>query len=135
MKTGKVRLLFGDDFELSQSSALQKLYDAKVEMRLFVGQMNYHPKVWVFQGAKESAVVIGSSNLSQPALMSNIEANVLISDNEFVNTLRESFKHLWLSNGLEIDQDWIDHYRDREELAKAEPADMREMGDRISPQI
>jgi hypothetical protein len=120
MKVGKVRLLFGDDFELSESSALQKLYDAKVEMRLFVGNMNYHPKVWVFAGAKESGVVVGSSNLSQPAMMSNIEANVLTFDNDLVTQLRDSFRRLWLENGREIDQEWIDHYRDREEIAKSE---------------
>jgi hypothetical protein len=120
-RRGKVRLLFGDDFKLSESAALQKLFDLGVEIRLFTGEMNYHPKIWLFQGAKEAVSIIGSSNLSKSALMSNIEANVLIDDPKFCETLQKSFACLWDNYGLEINQEWIDHYRDREEVARSEP--------------
>jgi len=123
---GQIKLLFGDDFELSESAALQKLFDSKVEIRLFVGNMNYHPKIWIFKGPSSAVVVVGSSNLSQPALVTNIEANVLIEDKEFAGILGESFQILWNEFGREIDQEWIDHYHDREEVAKSEPRYTRE---------
>ena len=117
---GKVRVLFGDDFDISQSAALRQLYSCNAELRLFVGDMSYHPKVWLFEGGKDSLSIVGSSNMSKPALTTNIEANVLVDDSGFAKTQIDFFEDLWDNYGTPIDEDWIDHYEDREEAAKSE---------------
>lgn len=117
---GRVKVLFGDDFDISESAGLRQLHSRNAELRLFVGSMNYHPKVWLFDGNEESVSIVGSSNLSKPALTTNIEVNVLVRDSGFTKTQIDFFEDLWDNYGTPIDEDWIDHYKDREEAAKSE---------------
>ena len=76
-----VTVVFGDDFRLSQSSALRTLMATGCQLRLHSGETHpgFHPKVWIIdydEGAR--GVVVGSSNLSRGGLITNAEANVVL---------------------------------------------------------
>jgi len=118
---GRVQVLFGEDFDLSESAALQHLFSSNVELHRFVDTVNFHPKVWLFQGENEFVGIVGSSNLSKPALTTNIEANVLVNDPTFVKTQINFFEELWDHYSEAVDQDWMNYWRDREEAEKVYP--------------
>lgn len=121
---GKVQLLFGDDFGISQSKALRLLLRVGADLRLFVAENgeNYHPKMWIFQGKNGSTSLTGSSNLSRGALTTNVEANILIERSR--NVVKQQvafFNSLWDDRSYyPIDEEWIDHYSDIERSLAAE---------------
>ena len=75
---GKLKLIFGEDFNLTDSSALESLLDQGAEMKVYLSRKGvYHPKIWMFKLTDRWAIVIGSSNLSRDALTNNIEASLV----------------------------------------------------------
>ena len=74
-----VHFLFGDDFNLTQSAAIDSLMRLGCDLSLYVGDSNYHPKLWIIE-LKDGhrTVILGSSNLSRGGLVANAEANVML---------------------------------------------------------
>jgi hypothetical protein len=117
----EVSVVFGDDFLLSESGALESLMTMGCRMRLHSGEQHvgYHPKVWIVDYASGSrAVMLGSSNLSAGGLRGNAEANVLLR-----GAIEElaGFDDLWQSfyddSHVFTDQD-LATYVDSEKAAK-----------------
>lgn len=97
---------------------MRQLLRMGVDLRLFLSEsgINYHPKMWIFEGACKLASFTGSSNLSMPALSTNIEANILlVNDHAIVKEQINYFECLWEKFSFkEVDEEWIDHYVDME---------------------
>jgi hypothetical protein len=116
-----VSVVFGDDFLLSESAALESLMTMGCQMRLHSGvtHVGYHPKLWIVDYESGSrAVLLGSSNLSAGGLRANAEANVLIRGS--IEELA-AFDDLWQSfyddSHVFTDQD-LATYVDSEKAAK-----------------
>ena len=85
------------------------------------GIPTFHPKAWVFHGARSDVAIVGSSNLSRAALTSGVEWNLCVSrghDPAAFDEVARAFEELWPA-GRVVDRAWIEAYRERAEL----PAD------------
>ena len=83
----------------------------------------FHTKGYIFKYNNQGIIkaLIGSSNITRPALMTNIEWNLLTISSlngEVVNKVLEEFQRLF-NNALFLDQQFIDTYRIKYNLEKA----------------
>jgi HKD family nuclease len=103
---GSARLLTGlDDFltDVGAVDAVARLPGA--ECRVFLprgvgGAGRFHPKLYVFEGERESSVIVGSANLTGAGLETNHEASLWLRgepDDDTVGAIRDGFDLLWAS--------------------------------------
>lgn len=81
-----------------------------IECKIFVTEKNlgFHSKCYIFEYETYYKIYIGSSNITQSALKSNIEWNVLIKskkDSHFTNRILKEFNLLWNSSNLECNNE------------------------------
>ena len=128
-KSGRAIFLLGLDFSSTDPQVLRDLYDFQEKSNLFEllcykGNLqettSYHPKIYLFNGNENQNIAyIGSSNLTRGGLVSNIEANIMISslgETEVFSDLSDTFLRLRLDkNRIKPNSRFIDKY---EELYK-----------------
>jgi len=129
-KSGKAIFLIGLDFSSSDPNVLRDLFSYQEKSNSFEllcyrgGEASevstYHPKVYLINGdVKQNTAIVGSSNLTRGGLISNTEANILISsddDSEIFSDLSDVFLSLRLDDRRVIpNYKFIDKY---EELFK-----------------
>lgn len=104
------QVLVGIDLP-TQPSALQKMFDNKVEARVhnIKGQF-FHPKVYMFRLDDSWLAYIGSGNCTQGGLERNIEMSVKVEDEDTVEELIKWFGIYFDKHGEELTQDFIDEY-------------------------
>ena len=97
-KGGNARIVASDYLHFTQPAALEMLMKMQgVNVRLLQG-VQYHGKLYLFNGAENAQVLVGSSNITQAALSKNDEINFLFSDgDERVNQARQQFERIWTS--------------------------------------
>ncbi|SMC16460.1 PLD-like domain-containing protein [Clostridium acidisoli DSM 12555] len=83
-------------------------------MKIFVAtkELGFHTKVYVFEMEEEYKIIIGSSNITQRALKSNIEWNIrAISKkyNNFTKEILEAYLSLWEKTS-ELDENFLIKY-------------------------
>ncbi|MDQ3748100.1 MAG: phospholipase D family protein [Acidobacteriota bacterium] len=98
-------LITGVDQKGTSKEALEALIKLDVNSYVFyvpVISPIFHPKIYLFEGEEKSELIIGSSNLTQPGLFTNIETSLLVSidnkietDRIIVEQLKEYFKELF----------------------------------------
>ncbi len=114
-KEARVRILVSDYLYISDVKALRRLVgwmnvafeeftEARLEARLIQmarlpsSPASFHPKAWQISDGDSGIIVVGSSNLSRPALQSGIEWN-LISERRSApvahEQVRVEFSSLW----------------------------------------
>ena len=95
-KDGNARIVASDYLHFTQPAALEMLMKMQgVNVRLLQGAQ-YHGKLYLFNGAANAQVLVGSSNITQAALSKNDEINFLFSDgDERVNQARQQFERIW----------------------------------------
>lgn len=102
----KGKILTGTYLNFTDSQSLRKLTEfTNLDVRLFIASANkgFHPKAYIFEYTDYYKVIIGSSNITQYALKSNVEWNVkIITKNEdksegqvFIAQLVNAFNELW----------------------------------------
>jgi HKD family nuclease len=81
-------------------SAVQTLAPGKERIRLYTGK--FHPKMYLFQtGALESTLIVGSPNLTDAGLQSNVEAALRLDVSprsghyHLINKCIEQFNRWW----------------------------------------
>ena len=60
--------------------------------------MGFHTKVYIFENENSYKIIIGSSNITQSALKSNIEWNVKVISKEdapFIQDVLKEYNNLW----------------------------------------
>lgn len=77
----KIEFYLGIDDKGTSREALLELLNKNIETYIYYNPTKrtraiYHPKLYMFRGAKANRVILGSSNLTRPGLFNNIEASL-----------------------------------------------------------
>lgn len=127
-KEKNVKLLFSFDMAITDPKAILELLELGVEVKVYqTNKGTFHPKVWLFKRNDKWSCIVGSANLTRPALFDNVEASVFIDNtNNFNGIIEQSimfFNYLWNSeNSKNIDKKeinaWINKLITRSKIKK-----------------
>ncbi|KYH32056.1 ATP-dependent RNA helicase SrmB [Clostridium tepidiprofundi DSM 19306] len=99
----------------TEPKALERIRKFKnIDLKIFVAsnEKGFHTKAYIFENKEEYKIIIGSSNITQRALKSNIEWNVSIiskKDNSFTRKVLEEYLNLWELTSV-VDNDFLNSY-------------------------
>ena len=90
---GSVEIIAGLDFKTTDPQSMHyliQLQKSVPNLKFYcygdkdVNKNNivFHPKIYLFQGKKETTGIVGSTNLTQGGLMTNFEANVIFKESK-----------------------------------------------------
>ena len=90
---GSVEIIAGLDFKTTDPQSMHyliQLQKTKPNLKFYcygdkdVNKNNvvFHPKIYLFQGKRETTGIVGSTNLTSGGLMTNFEANVIFKENK-----------------------------------------------------
>ncbi|MDP3233153.1 MAG: DUF3427 domain-containing protein [Myxococcales bacterium] len=138
---GRFRLVTGDYLDITDPEALRALRDlslafpnASVDLRVFHRpRTSFHPKVYIATSSenRDGVAFIGSSNISDSALLEGVEWNyrvVTARDPEGFRQTQHAFEALFTNSSVRtIDEQWLREYearrRERDFDAPLEVAD------------
>jgi superfamily II DNA or RNA helicase/HKD family nuclease len=113
----KGKIITSTYLNFTDAKALEKIRQFQnVDLKVFVTdkEIGFHTKAYIFEYKDSYKVIIGSSNITQSALKSNIEWNVEIITKEngrFIQDVLKEYDSLW--NMSEVaDQDFISRYEE-----------------------
>tara|TARA_Y100000034_G_scaffold134953_1_gene205001 strand:- start:992 stop:2176 length:1185 start_codon:yes stop_codon:yes gene_type:complete len=87
---GNVNFIVGLDLYVTEPNALYELLDLcqkkyRLEFYLFNSKSStFHPKMYASKGSKKSSVLIGSANLTNGGLSSNVEASIYSENDDLL---------------------------------------------------
>ncbi|KIY20631.1 DEAD/DEAH box helicase [Mesobacillus subterraneus] len=116
-KGTKGKIITSTYLNFTDAKALEKLKEfSNVELKVFVTdkEIGFHTKAYIFDYKDHFKVIIGSSNITQSALKSNIEWNVKIISKEeahFIKDVIKEYNNLW-EMSVEADHDFIKRYEE-----------------------
>ena len=118
----KGRIITSDYLNFTDIKSLRKLGEFKnIESKVFLAkEQGFHSKAYIFENESNYKIIIGSSNITQSALKSNIEWNVKIitkQDHPFTVKVIHEFEELW-SRTTVIDERFIQEYEKLIEMIK-----------------
>ena len=109
------KILTSTYLNFTEPKALEKIKTFKnIDLKIFVAtkEVGFHTKAYVFEMEEEYKIIIGSSNITQRALKSNIEWNVRViskKENSFSKEVLEEYLNLWEVTS-EVDKEFLDSY-------------------------
>ncbi len=139
---GRLRLLTGDYLDVTDPDALVRLLDLEGDRQLRVFEtrraealhthprpepaLSFHPKSYLFQRREGTGVAfVGSSNLSESALLTGIEWNyrtVSSAEGNAFSEVRTAFEQLFHHPATrELTPAWIERYRARRKVTEQAP--------------
>jgi superfamily II DNA or RNA helicase/HKD family nuclease len=113
----KGKIITSTYLNFTDAKALQKIKEFQnVDLKVFVTdkEIGFHTKAYIFEYQDSYKVIIGSSNITQSALKSNIEWNVEIIIKEhgrFIQDVLREFGGLWDMSEV-ADQAFISRYEE-----------------------
>jgi phospholipase D-like protein len=120
-----VRVLLGQAFYRTEPKLLlelKKLHDNAThglfDVHLASAVAIFHPKVWILRQQKCGIAIVGSSNLSGPGLLDNIECALYTDDPKSITALQSWFDEQWL-NGTADPKDFDYYIKKYQEIAAA----------------
>lgn len=99
-----ITIVTGIDQKGTSKEALEELLALNIDAYVFYQPSItiFHPKIYLFEGADKSALIIGSSNLTSQGLFTNVEASLLVSidnsaeaERKIVEQLKDYFKGIF----------------------------------------
>jgi len=117
---GKVQLLAGVDFQLTDLDALEPFEKPPSAARIYLnpdqtGRTIFHPKVYFAESDSGTSAIVGSSNLSAGGMSANVEAGVLIRGNgqePVLGAIRTFHERLWNSGfSFKVTDRFKKHYQ------------------------
>ncbi|MGJ7922196.1 DEAD/DEAH box helicase [Neobacillus sp. LXY-4] len=108
----------------TDAKALEKLKQFQnVDLKVFITdrEIGFHTKAYIFEYQDRYKVIIGSSNITQSALKSNIEWNVEViskQDASFIKDVLKEYQKIW-NMTVEADEDFIRQYQEFLESLKS----------------
>lgn len=99
-----ITIVTGVDQKGTSKEALEELLSLDINAFVFYQPSItiFHPKIYLFEGADKSELIIGSSNLTSQGLFTNVEASLLVSidnlvevDKKIVDQLKIYFKGIF----------------------------------------
>ncbi len=124
-KFKKHTLFIGVDQEGTSKEALESINTINIDSYIFHQRESpiFHPKIYLFEGDNNTALIIGSSNLTGPGLFSNVESSILVEfknkDVDGINLVSElkSYFHSLFNlsdpNLFKVSKDAIDYFVDK----------------------
>ncbi|SHH74391.1 DEAD/DEAH box helicase [Clostridium grantii] len=109
------RIITSTYLNFTEPKALEKIKNFNnIDLKIFVTtkDLGFHTKVYIFEYAENYKIIIGSSNITQRALKSNIEWNVQVvskEDNAFVQNVLKEYQKLWEITEV-VDEDFLIKY-------------------------
>jgi superfamily II DNA or RNA helicase/HKD family nuclease len=97
--TGKI--LTSTYLNFTEPKALERINRfSNIDLKIFVAtkEKGFHTKAYIFENKEDYKIIIGSSNITQRALKSNIEWNVRAiskKDDSFVKEVLEEYLSIW----------------------------------------
>ncbi|WP_206591931.1 DEAD/DEAH box helicase [Bacillus coahuilensis] len=113
----KGKVLTSTYLNFTEVKALEKIKEFQnIQLKVFVTdrEIGFHTKVYIFEYEDYYKVIVGSSNITQSALKSNIEWNVEIvtkREGTFIQDVLSEYQQLWDSSN-HADDDLISRYED-----------------------
>jgi HKD family nuclease len=108
MKNKPTKLLCSLDMGITQLSGIKRLLENGIEVKVYKSNKGtFHPKIWLFGKSKKWKMLIGSANLTRAAFIDNVEASVLVDDENATSNALIFFNYLWdkkNSNTITIDE-------------------------------
>ncbi|MBC8213214.1 MAG: phospholipase D family protein [Candidatus Marinimicrobia bacterium] len=107
----EIRVICGIDGQLSDVKALAKITripNSKMKGMVYknlMGVKMFHSKLYIFEKGKETEVIIGSSNFTEPGTSQNEEINIYLkrkNTDEFVTSAMNYFLDLWNNRSDEV---------------------------------
>lgn len=76
-------IFVGVDQKGTSKEALEQLLQLDIGSKIYYTRthITYHPKLYLFEGATKTRLIIGSSNFTERGLFNNVEANIIIDFN------------------------------------------------------
>jgi len=92
-----MRIVCTDQLGVTQPAAVERAIRSGVQIRNFLGNVVYHPKVYLAQdrNLRPTRLLIGSANLSSSAFTTSVEAGVLSDERTSLVTLKNWFDNLF----------------------------------------
>ena len=118
------RILTTDYKLFTDPAALNRLLQFKnIEVRMHHSGLSsgFHAKAYLFSSARFESIILGSSNLTQAALFSNIEWNIQLASSEkgeLAQRMRREFEMLWRSASDLSNPDAFRSYEERHRIAR-----------------
>ncbi len=91
-----ITIITGVDQKGTSQEALLALLNLKIKAYIFYQPSFtiFHPKIYLFEGDNRSELIIGSSNLTSQGLFTNVEASLLISIDNNIESDKKIVKQL-----------------------------------------
>ena len=122
IKDKPTKLLCSLDMGITQLSGIKKLIENSVEVKVYQNNKGtFHPKIWLFGKNKTNwKMLIGSANLTRAAFIDNVEASVLVEEQNTTSNALIFFNYLWDSkNSSTISIDEINSLQEKINQRKA----------------
>ena len=109
------RIITSTYLNFTEPKALERLKAFKnIDLNIFIAdnEKGFHTKVYIFENEENFKIIIGSSNITQRALKSNVEWNVMIlskKDTDFVLDVLEEYEKVWNLTG-KVDFEFLKSY-------------------------
>ncbi|HAO61005.1 MAG TPA: DUF3427 domain-containing protein [Erysipelotrichaceae bacterium] len=109
------RIITSDYLNFTDTKSLRKLKEFNtIETKIFIARQDrgFHSKAYIFEYDNHYKIIIGSTNITQSALKTNIEWNVKIvtkRSHPFTVKVIHEFEELW-SKTQEIDERFLEEY-------------------------
>ncbi len=113
----KGKIITSTYLNFTDAKALEKLKEfSNVDLKVFVTdkELGFHTKAYIFEYPESYKVIIGSSNITQSALKSNVEWNVEIISKRnayFIKDVLKEYEFLW-NTSVDADAEFIKRYED-----------------------
>lgn len=111
----KGKIITSTYLNFTEPKALDKIKNFEnIDLKIFVvdSDKGFHTKAYIFENEDDYKIIIGSSNITQGALKSNVEWNVMIvskKETEFVQEVLDEYTYLWNNTGF-VDDEFLDKY-------------------------
>lgn len=99
----------------TEPKALEKIKGfSNIDLKIFIAdrEIGFHTKVYIFENRNDYKIIIGSSNITQSALKSNIEWNVQViskASDIFIKDVLREYENLWNTTDI-VDDKFIEEY-------------------------
>ncbi|MFL0196229.1 DEAD/DEAH box helicase [Clostridium sp. WILCCON 0269] len=122
----KGKILTSTYLNFTEPKALERIRKfSNIDLKVFIANKDkgFHTKAYIFENREEYKIIIGSSNITQRALKSNVEWNVKVvskKDNSFTRQVLEEYLGLWDSTTI-VSDEFLNSYRSfLKEIRKSE---------------
>ncbi|WP_411680037.1 DEAD/DEAH box helicase [Clostridium thailandense] len=111
----KGKIVTSTYLNFTEPKALERIkMFSNIDLKIFIAtkEIGFHTKAYIFENRDEYKIIIGSSNITQRALKSNVEWNVRViskKDNSFVKEVLEEYLKLWEDTNI-VTEEFLNNY-------------------------